>query len=254
MVSSLVADYSYAFKQTFSSKSLFTAYVSILALRCCIPFFVAAKSLCTRVRNKAVNRLDEVGDEETYDARQRQHSRDGCLLYSVLPFSYFTGSYRLLNFKNFTSEVVTGLVLDFFFNALPLLFVQAINNATLMQQNLNSQSSEFDLTDLQAFSILCKFFVLFDCIVEAVLFAYEFCQLHYLKKQAINVLVYYTEAEKRRLFAKKLACRTGAWLAAILVSFTIVQLLVDKVQCHSNQAVEWSSVCQNCQVEYCDSC
>ena len=40
-----------------------------------------------------------------------------------MPFSYFTGSHRLLNFKNFTSEVGTGLAIDLFGYALPLLFV-----------------------------------------------------------------------------------------------------------------------------------
>jgi len=51
-----------------------------------------------------------------------------------MPISYFTGSYRLINSKNFFSEKGTGIVLDFFVYALPMLFIQAINNATLYQQ------------------------------------------------------------------------------------------------------------------------
>ena len=55
------------------------------------------------------------------------------MLYTVLPLAYFTGGYRLLNFKNFPGEIGCGLALDFFINVLPLLFLQGINNATLTQ-------------------------------------------------------------------------------------------------------------------------
>lgn len=55
----------------------------------------------------------------------------GYLLYTALPFHYMTGSYRLLNFKNFPREIGTGIALDFVFYALPMLFVQTNNNATL---------------------------------------------------------------------------------------------------------------------------
>mmetsp|Transcript_4597 Transcript_4597/g.6073 ORF Transcript_4597/g.6073 Transcript_4597/m.6073 type:complete len:107 (+) Transcript_4597:558-878(+) len=104
--------------------------------RCIIPFFVALRNVCGKVSNKALNRLTEdvVDDEDRQRQLQVKHTCRGYLLYTFLPFSYLTGSYRLLNFKNFTSEIGSGLALDFFVNALPLLFIQAINNATLAQQ------------------------------------------------------------------------------------------------------------------------
>ena len=74
MVASLIADYSYAIKQTFSSKALFVAYLFILGLRCLIPFVVACKNVSSRVRNKHLNRLDEVDideKEEDYALRQK---------------------------------------------------------------------------------------------------------------------------------------------------------------------------------------
>ncbi len=74
MVASLIADYSYAIKQTFSSKALFVSYVFILGLRCLIPFVVACKNVNSRVRNKHLNRLDEVDideKEEDYALRQK---------------------------------------------------------------------------------------------------------------------------------------------------------------------------------------
>ena len=128
MVCALVADYTYAFKQTFSSKELFVAYLSVLAFRCILPILIVIKNICTKVCNKENNRLDaaqyDVRDElESVYKKQQEHSRLGLLLYTVIPLTYFTGSYRLLNFKNFPSEIGCGLVIDFFFNALPLLFI-----------------------------------------------------------------------------------------------------------------------------------
>lgn len=55
MVCALVADFGYAFKQTFSSKELFVAYLSVLGFRCIIPCFIAVKNVCRKVCNKQNN-------------------------------------------------------------------------------------------------------------------------------------------------------------------------------------------------------
>lgn len=96
------------------------------------------KGLCSNVCSKSKNNLRALDylDERNDDAvsakdKQASHTRYGCLLYSTLPLSYFTGSYRLIDTKNFYAEKGTGIVLDFFFYALPMLFIQAINNATV---------------------------------------------------------------------------------------------------------------------------
>ena len=86
------------------------------------------------------------------------------------------------------------------------------------------------------------------------MFVYELVKLHNLEKQAVNILVRYTEAERRRMFAKRYACRTFTWLIVIAIGFLLVQLSVSQVDCRDDQAVEWRQVCQNCQLEFCDSC
>ena len=136
LLSSLVADYTYAFKQTFSSKALFVAYLGLLGIRCVLPVLLACKSVCNKVQNKERNALPanayrENEDPDTMYSKQQEHTKNGQILYVFLPLSYFTGYYRLLDFKNFPSEIGTGLALDFALNALPLLFIQTINNATL---------------------------------------------------------------------------------------------------------------------------
>ena len=65
----------------------------------------------------------DANDLDRSDARERKNARDGCVLYTVLPISYFIGSYRLLSFKNFPLEIGSGLAMDFFIYVLPMIFV-----------------------------------------------------------------------------------------------------------------------------------
>ena len=48
----------------------------------------------------------------------------------AIPTTFFIGSYRLLNFRNFAKEVGVGLAMDLFLYILPMIMVQALNNAT----------------------------------------------------------------------------------------------------------------------------
>ena len=138
-VSSLIADYAYATKQTFSGKELYLAYVSVLSFRFVFAIILIVKNLCNHVCNKENNNVRanlyiDCDDEVSAKRLQAEHTRKGYMLYTVLPMTYFTGSYRMLNFKNFPTVIGSGLLYDFFLNALPLLFIMAINNATLAQQ------------------------------------------------------------------------------------------------------------------------
>ena len=133
---SIMADFTYLTKQTFSSKEIFVAYICVMAFRILNPILVAIKNLCSHVLNKEKNRLRAAQydmDDGNAMQRQKEHTKNGCLLYSTMSFAYFTGSYRLFNFKNFPAEVGVGLFIDFFLYVLPLLFIQAINNSTLFQ-------------------------------------------------------------------------------------------------------------------------
>lgn len=69
LVASLILDYLYAVKQTFSSKDLYVAYLGILALRCIIPLLICLKNVCRKVCNKHNNTLTvsdqaDLNDEE----------------------------------------------------------------------------------------------------------------------------------------------------------------------------------------------
>lgn len=108
----------------------------LLGIRCLLPFVISLKNISGKVCKKEKNALPASAYEKNDDAdslivKQDDHTKNGVILYSALPLAYFTGSYRLIDFKNFPGEIGTGLAIDFFINALPLLFIQAINNATL---------------------------------------------------------------------------------------------------------------------------
>lgn len=57
MVCALVADYTYAFKQTFSSRELFLIYICVLALRCLLPLLIIIKNMCQKVCSKESKEL-----------------------------------------------------------------------------------------------------------------------------------------------------------------------------------------------------
>lgn len=67
-VCALVGDYAYAFKQTFSSKQLFAAYLGVLAFRCILPFLVAFKNVCLKVCHQQNNKLGADAYAESNDA------------------------------------------------------------------------------------------------------------------------------------------------------------------------------------------
>ena len=70
----------------------------------------------------------------------------------------------------------------------------------------------------------------------------------------MGVIVRFSEPERREKYAKRYGIRVLIWLAAIVISFILVQFLVKPVTCELGQAIEWNTICQNCQMEHCLDC
>ena len=49
MIGSLISDYSYILKQTFSSKLYFLLYVSVLMVRILVPLLLMCRYMCVKV-------------------------------------------------------------------------------------------------------------------------------------------------------------------------------------------------------------
>jgi len=172
----------------------------------------------------------------------------------MMPLAYFTGSHRLLNFKNFSFEVGTGLVLDFFCFALPTLFIQAINNATLYQMQYQMSGLLIELNGLQSVAMISKLLLLGDIVIETIMFAYEMIKRHQLEKQGLSKIGHLSEYKRRKEFAKRYTCRSMLWLVTILVCFILTQFFVDPAACQPTEAVKWGRICESCQVENCVGC
>ena len=195
-------------------------------------------------------------NEEAAGARQMQaqHTKRGCLLYSTMPISFFTGSYRLINTKNFYSEKGIGILLDFFLYALPMMFIQAINNATLYQQQYQSTGLLLELNSVQTFAIGSKLLLLAELILEFFMFIYEMIKIHQLEKHGLEGIGRYSEQERRQRFAVQYMKSSLIWLAIVLAGFFIAFFFVDQVQCLDNQAVEYGRICQKCALDNCVNC
>ena len=124
----LILDTSYAFLSTFSSMGLLSFYSFMLASRYAIPVVLVVRNCMYKV-NKPI---DEDGKELTSprsanSTKQAKEEADffkqGYFLYGALPFCYLVGTHRLLNFKNSSSEMGTGLLLDFFLGAIAFLVI-----------------------------------------------------------------------------------------------------------------------------------
>lgn len=133
MIASLVSDYSYILKQTFSKKLFYSLYLGVLALRIFFPLILIVRYQVSKVCG-AKNQLKDFDLKPGVKVKdlKADYIYKGVIMYTFLPLMFFTGSYRHLELKNFKREVGMGFVLDFFFYVLPLIMLQALNNATLI--------------------------------------------------------------------------------------------------------------------------
>ena len=86
--------------------------------------------MCVKVMgDKNILAADEAAQADRFDSKQgKKKATDdfkslGFTLYTYLPLMFFTGSHRLLNFKNFKCEMVVGLSMDMFLYALPIIML-----------------------------------------------------------------------------------------------------------------------------------
>ena len=66
-MAALIADFSYAFKQTFASKDILLAYMLMLGLRGTLPLLLTLKNICCKVCIRANNLLGEADYVDGYD-------------------------------------------------------------------------------------------------------------------------------------------------------------------------------------------
>ena len=68
------------------------------------------------------------------------------------------------------------------------------------------------------------------------------------------MVVRYSEPDRRKLYARPLACKIFFQLLAIAAGTVAAYYIIDPAQCRADQAVEFYSVCYDCEMEFCTAC
>ena len=73
---------------------------------------------------------------------------------------------------------------------------------------------------------MTKFIVLAELILEFFIFIYELYILHNLERHSINMVVRYSEYDRRKIFAYKYACFALIWILTMAISSAIGLFLI----------------------------
>ena len=123
----LILDTSYIFLSTFATRGYYGFYSVLLVIRYVVPIVGIVRHTIIDA-NKPLNFKNLDASIKSSQAKKRvsdenEYFKKGAILYASLPFCFLIGTYRLLNFKNFNTEMSAGLILDFFISALAFLIV-----------------------------------------------------------------------------------------------------------------------------------
>lgn len=123
----LILDTSYAFLSTFANISFLGFYSVLVLARYAIPIVSIVRNCLYKVGKPFDDGNDLASVRSANTSKQAKEEADyfkhGYFLYIAMPFCYLVGTHRLLNFKNATSEMGTGLIIDFFMNTLAFFII-----------------------------------------------------------------------------------------------------------------------------------
>lgn len=77
-------------------------------------------------------------------------------------------------------------------------------------------------------SMVVKFIVLIDLIIEFIMYLVEIYQLNQLSQSSVDVVVRFSERRRRKVFAKRQFIRTALWMLIIALGLVICYFAVDE--------------------------
>lgn len=158
----LIVDTSYVFLSKFAGMGVLGLYLLALAVRYLIPIIGVICNCMYKVNLPIEDGVtnDALSTRSANTAKQVKEEADyvkhGYFLYGALPFSFLVGTHRLINFKNGSSEMGTGLLIDFFLSAVTFLILQTLNHGYLSTEATDN-GIVYDFSDLQSAAIVFKF-------------------------------------------------------------------------------------------------
>jgi len=91
----------------------------------------------TKVFTKSQKEQDRIENWNGDETAAKYFNKTGVMLYSALPLQFYSGWYRVISVKSFSTEVGFGLLLDLCFNIVPLIYLQGLNNSNLARGSLS---------------------------------------------------------------------------------------------------------------------
>ena len=173
----LVLDTSYAFLSTFASMGLLGFYSVLIVVRYAIPIVGVVRNCMYKVNEPIEPDAEDLASPRSVNSvKQAKEEADffkqGYFLYGALPFCYLVGTHRLLNFKNGSSEMGTGLLLDFFLGGIAFLVTQTLNHGFLSTAATDA-GQVYEFSDMQSTTIVFKFLLIFELLIELALYTIE---------------------------------------------------------------------------------
>jgi len=166
MAMSVLLDFVYFFKQSFSTRAFFYPYAFIVWSRFGLLLIMIPALIYHQVIKFKCQAPAELNAEEQ-QRRLGENRTLGFKMYTGLPFMQFSGFHRLLAVKNFSRYVGTGLFVDLV-GTLCLVFLQGLNNSTVVQD-----LAGFSNTKLQSLALITKFVLIIDIGLECLMFGFE---------------------------------------------------------------------------------
>jgi len=94
--------------------------------------------------------------------------------------------------------------------------------------------------------MLSKVLALADTLLELMIFAYEVFRLRHLEKENVDVVVRFSEMERRVVYAKRYLSVGTLSNSLILIGVLISYVAMPAKQCNDQQALEMKSICSDC--------
>ena len=94
--------------------------------------------------------------------------------------------------------------------------------------------------------MLVNLAVVVDLIFEMVMFGFELCQLHNLTRDRIDVVVKYSEEQRRIVYAAKYFKMAIGSLSVLVVALLVTLAMVEPLTCPSTQLTQYGHICIEC--------
>mmetsp|Transcript_14235 Transcript_14235/g.24211 ORF Transcript_14235/g.24211 Transcript_14235/m.24211 type:complete len:522 (-) Transcript_14235:432-1997(-) len=238
-------DLIYFFQTPYQKKTVYQLTIIFIGLRILVSLGLPQFYYHTKVRNYRPQ-LGKFQDHKDEEVRNEiiQLETLGANLYGGLHLLYFTGSFRLLEVRDFRTEIWRGYLIEVILSTLPMLFCQIFNN---YEADMESYSP------IQSLTLMAKFAFIFYSFFELIFMAWESSVFKRKQKEKVPGFEKATDEEKRILYGKRIF-----WIGIVFITIFLAIVLFGLSlgsyrKCAAGQSIEFA-VCKDCDIDNCEDC